>query len=189
VSRTAPSVRPYNNDWNTVFVHRIIPGNSMDGLIVMHCQIKMTDPIEQEVFNNIIDLIRTFDGPIIGTMNDRTEITKLIKNSLHVDLMKKANIMLLKDWILNEDIDSIYIVGLHYNLCVRQVLLRCEEIFSSTGRTDMYARVVEHCTAALGSNPDTPKSANDIHRIIKMEDFRKSPFFMSYDREHLVTYT
>ena len=164
----------------------------MRGLIVMHCQESMTDPIELEVFENIKSIISNFNGHVIGTMNDRKQISDLIEEGHDVDLMRKENILTLKNWIVNKDIDSIYIVGLHYNVCVRHMLNRCEEVCNNIGKTwgtNFYAQVIENCTAALTANPDAPLHKDDLNRVLTMPQFRKMPECTWYDRKHLTSYS
>lgn len=124
----------------------------MIGLIVMHCLENMRTSIEEKVFDNIKHVLHHNQHTVLGTRLERKDVRDLVSNCADVDLMQEHNKPILKDWIVSNDIDSVFIMGLHYNLCVRQLESRLFEISREIGKrwgNDFRVNVLEECTAVI----------------------------------------
>ena len=85
----------------------------------------------------------------MASVVERPDLLDKMPNALisDVDVMAEKNISVLKDWINNNQLKEVHIMGMHYNLCVRQLLTRLWEINKDVWENDFKARVIEQCTA------------------------------------------
>ena len=131
--------------------------------------------------DNIKQVLDSKDVPTLGTMITRSDIMALLKEHTEHDLMLEKNKSILEQWLKDNDIDHVYLVGLHYNLCMRQVESRLFEICEATGRhwnNDFKVSVIEECTAASIDDKifqlQDYKQENETHNLVSLEQWTKN---------------
>ena len=141
------------------------------GIMVCHCFNDMVTEIEQEVFSNIKTLLGSFNGPVIGTMNQRKDILELIPSGKNYqeNFMDSQHHGIILQWINQYKIDTVYLVGCHYNLCIRRIFNEIEECVKHLPQ-DQYTKfsihIVKECTAAV--------SDLDNNCVLNMADYEKT---------------
>ena len=121
------------------------------GIMVLHCWDEMRHPIELDVMENIKTLLWHNKLPVLGSVITRQDIKQLIPNCVTEDLMEEPNKKIIKEWLIKHDINNVVLVGLHYNLCMRQLESRLTELCEEMGKrwnNDFNVQVIEDCTAA-----------------------------------------
>ena len=121
------------------------------GIIVLHCWDEMRHPVELNAMENIKILLANSKLPVLGSVITRQDIKQLIPNCVDEDLMKEENKPIIKQWLSENDLDTVILVGLHYNLCIRQLESRLFELCEEMGRSwnnNFTVKVIEDCTAA-----------------------------------------
>ena len=133
------------------------------GIIVSHCFHNMVSDIEETAFKNIKNLLTDFKGPILGSLNEREDIKELIPTEYDLDIDLNLNMPnsdhapgVIIDWVKKFDIDTVYLTGFHYNLCLRGVYNACELVpqalpsdWPREWRKNFQALIIEECTAVL----------------------------------------
>ena len=114
-------------------------------------------------FKNIKNLLTDFKGPILGSLNEREDIKELIPTEYDLDIDLNLNMPnsdhapgVIIDWVKKFDIDTVYLTGFHYNLCLRGVYNACELVpqalpsdWPREWRKNFQALIIEECTAVL----------------------------------------
>lgn len=151
------------------------------GIIVIHCWTEMQHPFELQAMDNIKQVLEQKDLPTLGTRITRADIRPLLKEHTDHDLMLEKNKIQLQHWLEDNDIDHVALVGLHYNLCVRQVESRLFEICEAMGRhwnNDFKVSVIEECTAASVGDKvlqiQEYKQDNETHNLVSIEQWQKN---------------
>ena len=119
--------------------------------MVVICWDEMRHPIELDVMENIKTLLWHNKLPVLGSVITRQDIKQLISNCVTEDLMEEPNKKIIKEWLIKHDINNVVLVGLHYNLCMRQLESRLTELCEEMGKrwnNDFNVQVIEDCTAA-----------------------------------------
>ena len=136
------------------------------GIIVCHCFQDMVSDIEEQAISNIKNLLSSFTGPVLGNMylkdyhyKQREDVKALIPAECQLDVDLNLNLPnsdhapgIIENWVKQYNIHTIYIVGFHYNLCLRGVYNACEMASKSlpqVHRNNFHAYVIEECTAIL----------------------------------------
>ena len=133
------------------------------GIIVSHCFHNMVHEIETQAIKNIKTLLANFKGPILGSLNEREDVKALIPTEWDLDIDLNLNMpnsdhapRVITDWVKKFDIDTVYLVGFHYNLCLRGVYNACELVnkalpdeWPREWRKNFKAQIIEECTAVL----------------------------------------
>ncbi len=157
------------------------------GIIVSHCFHNMVHEIETQAIENIKTLLTNHEGPILGSWNERQDVKELIPTEWDLDADLNLNLPnsdhapgIIENWVKQYNINTIYIVGFHYNLCVRGVYNACEVASKSlpqVHRNNFHAYIIEECTAALELDNDQVMTVseykdkgNKIHNVIKLKD-------------------
>lgn len=157
------------------------------GIIVSHCFHNMVHEIETQAIENIKTFLANHEGPILGSWNERQDVKELIPTEWDLDADLNLNLPnsdhapgIIENWVKQYNINTIYIVGFHYNLCVRGVYNACEVASKSlpqVHRNNFHAYIIEECTAALELDNDQvitvseyKDKGNKIHNVIKLKD-------------------
>ena len=152
-----------------------------------HCFHNMVHEIETQAIENIKTLLTNHEGPILGSWNERQDVKELIPTEWDLDADLNLNLPnsdhapgIIENWVKQYNINTIYIVGFHYNLCVRGVYNACEVASKSlpqVHRNNFHAYIIEECTAALELDNDQVMTVseykdkgNKIHNVIKLKD-------------------
>ena len=138
----------------------------MKGLIIFHCWNSMNHAVETQAFDNMKSILKQNQNiPMLASVVERPDLLAKMPNALisDVDVMAEKNILVLKDWIARNQLKEVHIMGMHYNLCVRQLLTRLWEINKTSWENDFKARVIEQCTAACVDD-----------EIFSMEQYKKN---------------
>jgi|TARA_B100001996_G_scaffold282160_1_gene222548 hypothetical protein len=147
----------------------------------------MVHEIETQAIENIKTLLTNHEGPILGSWNERQDVKELIPTEWDLDADLNLNLPnsdhapgIIENWVKQYNINTIYIVGFHYNLCVRGVYNACEVASKSlpqVHRNNFHAYIIEECTAALELDNDQVMTVseykdkgNKIHNVIKLKD-------------------
>ena len=154
------------------------------GIIASHCFHNMVSEVEKQVFENIVNLIQDYKGPVLGSLNERQEIKKLIPAGCNLDDdlnylnytnpdRQKAPVIIY-NWIQKHNIGQIYIVGCHYNLCIRGVY-NAVELARAKLTTPLEAHIIKECTAVLQDDQiitvaEYEKKGNQVYNVIKLRD-------------------
>ena len=148
------------------------------GIMVLHCWDEMRHPIELDVIENIKTLLWHNKLPVLGSVITRQDIRKLIPNCVTEDLMEEPNKKIIKEWLLDNDINNVVLVGLHYNLCMRQLESRLSELCEEMGKrwnNDFNVQVIEDCTAASLENKvytmQQYKQLGETHNLITLKQW------------------
>lgn len=156
------------------------------GVIVSHCFNNMVSEKEQEAFTNIKNLITNYQGPILGSLNEREDIKNLLPvgSNLEDDLNylnyenpnrhKAPDI--IYEWIKDNNVQTIYLVGCHYNLCIRGVYNAIElasQKLPKPWQDTFQAFIIEECTAILLDDDivtvnEYAKAGNEIYNVIPL---------------------
>ena len=117
----------------------------------------------QIFIKNIKTLLANYKGPILGSLNEREDVKALIPTEWDLDIDLNLNMPnsdhapgVITDWVKKFDIDTVYLVGFHYNLCLRGVYNACELVnkalpdeWPREWRKNFKAQIIEECTAVL----------------------------------------
>lgn len=146
------------------------------GIIVLHCWEEMLHPIELQVMENIKTLLSKNKLPVLGSMITRQDIRQLIPNCVAEDLMEIANKKIVRQWLIQHEINNVVLIGLHYNLCMRQLESRLYELCQDMGKdwnNDFTVQVIEDCTAAAMEDEvytmQQYKNIGETHSLITLE--------------------
>ncbi len=157
------------------------------GIIASHCFHNMVSLIEKQVFANIVNLLQDYKGPVLGSLNERQDIKKLIPagydldddlNYLNYTNPNRAKAPeIIYDWIQKHNIGQIYIVGCHYNLCIRGVY-NAVELARVELTSPLQAHIIEECTAVLEDDQimtvaEYEHKGNKIYDVVKLKDVRR----------------
>ena len=148
------------------------------GVIVLHCWEDMQHPTELKVIENIKTVLGNSNLPIMGSVITREDVKALIPHCVEQDLMLDDNKDILKKWIIKHQLQKVFLIGLHYNLCVRQLETRLFELCKDMGRdwnNDFQVKVIEDCTAASVENKiytmQQYKHIGETHNLITMKQW------------------
>ena len=148
------------------------------GIMVLHCWDEMRHPIELDVMENIKTLLWHNKLPVLGSVITRHDIKQLIPNCVAEDLMLMPNKKIIKQWLIDHDINNVVLVGLHYNLCMRQLETRLSELCEEMGKrwnNDFTVQVIEDCTAAALEDKvytmQQYKQLGETHNLITLKQW------------------
>ena len=146
------------------------------GIMVLHCWAEMRHPIEMTVMENIKTLLSHNKLPVLGSVITRQDIKQLIPNCVTEDLMDHTNKKVIKQWLIDHDVNKVVLVGLHYNLCIRQLESRLYELCEEMGKSwnnDFTVQVITDCTAAVLDDKvydmQQYKEMGETHNLISLE--------------------
>ena len=146
------------------------------GIMVLHCWAEMRHPIEMAVMENIKTLLSNNKLPVLGSVITRQDIKQLIPNCVTEDLMDNTNKKVIKQWLIDHDVNNVVLVGLHYNLCIRQLESRLNELCEEMGKSwnnDFTVQVITDCTAAVLDDKvydmQQYKEMGETHNLISLE--------------------
>ena len=154
------------------------------GIIASHCFHNMVSLIEKQVFANIVNLLQDYKGPVLGSLNERQDIKKLIPagcdldddlNYLNYTNPNRAKAPeIIYNWIQKHNVQRIYIVGCHYNLCIRGVY-NAVELASAKLPNPLEAYIIEECTAVLEDGQimtvkEYESKGNKVYNVVKLKD-------------------
>ena len=134
------------------------------GIIFQHFWLDQTGPLEQEAHRNTEQLIEKLDKDVHTMAFDIsvTPILEQIKNKFVSLVEFKENIAesdlpkrKMKQWIIDNKINEIYIAGLHFNCCVMQCTTALREIAEELNLgwgNEFTVNVIEECTISLHDN-------------------------------------
>jgi hypothetical protein len=89
-----------------------------------------------------------------------TSLVEFKENVAQSDLPKQK----MKQWIIDKEIDEIYIAGLHFNCCVMQCTTALKEIAEELDLewgNKFTVNVIEECTISLQENQADPCRLED----------------------------
>ena len=114
----------------------------------------------------------------MGSVITREDVKVLIPHCVEQDLMLDDNKDILEKWINKHHLQKVFLIGLHYNLCVRQLETRLFELCKDMGRdwnNDFQVKVIEDCTAASVENKiytmQQYKHIGETHNLITMKQW------------------
>ncbi len=157
------------------------------GIIASHCFHNMVSLIEKQVFANIVNLLQDYKGPVLGSLNERQDIKKLIPagcdldddlNYLNYTNPNRAKAPeIIYNWVQEHNVQLIYIVGCHYNLCIRGVY-NAVELARAELPNALQAYIIEECTAVLEDDQimtvaEYEHRGNKIYDVVKLKDVRR----------------
>ena len=148
------------------------------GMIVLHCWEDMKHPTELKVIENIKTVLVNSNLPIMGSVITREDVKVLIPHCVEQDLMLDEHKDILEKWVNKHQLQKVLLIGLHYNLCVRQLETRLFELCKDMGRdwnNNFQVQVIEDCTAASVENKiytmQQYKHIGETHNLITMEQW------------------
>ena len=148
------------------------------GIMVLHCWDEMRHPTELAVIEKIKTVLAATKLPIIGSVITRQDVKELVPHCVTEDLMKETNKNIIKEWLDAHSIDHVVLVGLHYNLCLRQLETRLSELCEEMGKrwnNDFVVQVIEDCTAAAVENKvytmSQYKQLGETHNLITLKQW------------------
>jgi len=143
------------------------------GIIFQHFWMDQTGDLEKQAHRNTEYLIENlnknvatmaFDitvDPILQQIKDKfTSLVEFKENVAQSDLPKQK----MKQWIIDKEIDEIYIAGLHFNCCVMQCTTALKEIAEELDLewgNKFTVNVIEECTISLQENQADPCRLED----------------------------
>lgn len=135
------------------------------GIIFHHFWNKQKHKLELACHENTKNLITILPKHIsvLAFDVDKKTIRSLI-TSRFTDLenlcdQKDMSIEILKSWIKNKNISSIFIAGLHFNSCVMKLATDLKNISDALDKdwnNDFKVKVIEECTISLSKDEETP---------------------------------
>jgi hypothetical protein len=157
------------------------------GILVSHCFNNMRSNKEHEAFNNIKNLIENYQGPILGSLNEREDIKHLLPvgsnlgddlNYLNYENPNRHRAPdIIYNWIKENNVQTIYLVGCHYNLCIRGVYNAIElasKKLPKPWQKTFEAYIIKECTAILSDDKvitvdEYEQAGNTIYNVIPLQ--------------------
>jgi len=154
--------------------NRILFFIDMDALIILHFWNVHAHPLEQTALDNTKKLLKRtnikhilFSGVEQKSLFDHTasKQVEFYDDSIYD---READ---LENWIQQNNINRIYICGLHFNACVMNLTSKIFEVSKRLGKKweiDFFVKIVEECTAGTVDNKGATMTV-DLEHITSMK--------------------
>jgi hypothetical protein len=159
------------------------------GIIIQHLWPEQTHELERQVHNNIMKFISDLPKNIpllsydIRIKEFSDGISKNFVNSTtfyEKDLSDQQIKEIIRSWILKNNLKNIYVLGLHFNLCIMQTTTKLKEICEEEHRSwcnDFIVKVVEECTLSINKDGSAPCRLEDT--VLGMSYELSKPWLIS----------
>jgi len=142
----------------------------MRGIIVLHYWNSHTSLLESQAIKSAYKFLEVEDKhtPILSHMvqvDPLKDVMTKFKNhrSTKKNILEQENISVLLQWIQENSLGDVKILGLHLNACVAQLTTRLQEACELCGRSwenDFNVRIIKAATA--GVNIEQPVAIADL---------------------------